>query len=229
MTLEAIALIMALVLVASLIGAMAGGSLTIPALMAARASPAFAIATNKLQGAFGSGGAFLAFALKGHIGFRRFAWPVAALIGSGGGALLLNKVDPSLLVGRVPILLILMTLYFLTAPRIDDDDRESGVGGLGLVFGCKGIGAYDGFFGPAPGPSSPRLQSPSSPSEWCAPSPTPSCSMSPTTWLGSLSWRLAGTSSGSKASRWMQRVSSAANWERAWRCGSAAAPLGCCS
>lgn len=154
MTPEAIAFLMAVALIAGFVDAMAGGGglLTVPALMAVGVPPVSAIATNKLQGAFGTGGAFIAFALKGHIDFRRFALPAfAALIGSCAGAFILTELDPSLLAGLIPILLVLMAVYFLTAPKFAEEDRKSRVGAAGLFFACMTIGAYDGFFGPGTG------------------------------------------------------------------------------
>ncbi|MGB4829228.1 MAG: TSUP family transporter, partial [Paracoccaceae bacterium] len=47
-----------------------GGLITVPVLLLCGASPVTALATNKLQGAFGSGTAALAFARAGHVRLR---------------------------------------------------------------------------------------------------------------------------------------------------------------
>lgn len=151
---EIIAFLMAVAFVAGMIDAMAGGGglLTIPALLAAGVPPVSALATNKLQGTFGTGGAVLAFARKGHIDFRRFAAPaLAAFLGSATGAFVLTRVDPTFLSALIPILLIAMAIYFLLAPKMGDDDRHSRAGPVALAAVAVLIGGYDGFFGPGAG------------------------------------------------------------------------------
>jgi len=152
--LEVIAALMAVAFVAGVIDAMAGGGglLTIPALMAAGVPPVAAIATNKLQSSFGTASAVYAFARKGRINFRRFLWPaVAAFIGSAFGAWVLQRLDPSFLEGFIPILLLLMVVYFLVAPKASEEDRHSRLGMASLILIVAVIGFYDGFFGPGTG------------------------------------------------------------------------------
>jgi uncharacterized protein len=154
LSLDIIALLALTAFVAGFIDAMAGGGglLTIPAMLAVGIPPVSAIATNKLQSSFGTGGAFLAFARKGHVDFRRFAWPtLAALVGSGAGALTLQRVDPSFLAAFIPVLLVAMALYFLLAPRMSEADRHARLGRAGLCAATAAIGFYDGFFGPGTG------------------------------------------------------------------------------
>lgn len=151
---DIIALLMAVAFVAGTIDAMAGGGglITIPALMAVGVPPVAAIATNKLQSAFGTGGTVIAFARKGHIDFRRFALPaLGAFLGSAGGAFLLTRIDPDILSGLIPLLLIAMAFYFLFGPKMSDADRHSRAGLPWLVAMAAGIGCYDGFFGPGAG------------------------------------------------------------------------------
>ena len=134
--LELIALLMAVAFVAGMIDAVAGGGglITIPALLAAGVPPVAALATNKLASSFGTGGALIAFARKGHIDFKRFALPtVAAFVGSGVGAYILTRVDPSFLSALLPILLIAIVIYFLLAPRMGDEDRHSRAGAPLLI------------------------------------------------------------------------------------------------
>jgi hypothetical protein len=141
-------------MVAGFIDSLAGGGglLTLPALMTVGISPVVALGTNKLQSAFGTGGAVLAFARKGHIDFRGFALPVvAALTGSALGAFTVQRLDPAFLAGFVPILLVAMATYYLVAPRMGDEDRHNRIGKAGLVVVSAVIGFYDGFFGPGTG------------------------------------------------------------------------------
>lgn len=151
---ELIAFLMAAAFVAGMIDALAGGGglITIPALLAAGVPPVAALATNKLQSAFGTGGAVLAFARQGHIDFRRFAVPtLAAFLGSAVGAFILTRVDSGFLGGFLPVLLVAMAGYFLVAPRMGNEDRHSRAGPVLLVAIAMLIGGYDGFFGPGAG------------------------------------------------------------------------------
>ena len=105
-------------------------------------------------GALGTGGAVLAFARKGHIDLRRFAVPaLASFTGSALGAYILTRIDPSFLAAFIPVLLILIAIYFLTAPKMSDEDRHSRLGAAGLAVVAAIIGSYDGFFGPGAGSS----------------------------------------------------------------------------
>lgn len=151
---DTIALLMGVAFLAGTIDAIAGGGglLTIPALLAAGLPPVSAIATNKLQSSFGTGGAVLAFARKGHVDFARFKWPaLASFAGSALGAWILTRIDPKVLSGLIPGLLIAMAAYYILSPKMTDEDRHVRAGkGLLLVFAAV-IGCYDGFFGPGTG------------------------------------------------------------------------------
>lgn len=151
---EIIALLMGVAFVAGAIDALAGGGglLTIPALMAAGIPPVNALATNKLQSSFGTASAVYAFARNGRIDFRRFLKPaLAAFAGSVLGAWTLQRIDPGFVEGLIPVLLILMVLYFLVAPKASEEDRHSRLGPAALTGIVAAIGFYDGFFGPGTG------------------------------------------------------------------------------
>lgn len=153
-TLEIIAFLMMVAFVAGFIDALAGGGglIVIPALMAVGVPPLSAIATNKVQSTLGTGGAVVAFTRKGHIDFRKFALPaIGAFLGSATGAYLMQLINPAFLAGFIPLLLIAMTVYFLVAPKLSEDDRHSRLGPIGLFVVFYLIGVYDGFFGPGTG------------------------------------------------------------------------------
>ena len=57
---------------------------------------------------------------------------IAAFIGSVGGAWLLQRVDPSILAGLMPALLIAMAAYFTFSPMLGETDRHARVGIAGL-------------------------------------------------------------------------------------------------
>lgn len=154
LTPDILAFLIAVAFVAGTIDAMAGGGglISIPALMAAGIPPVAALATNKLQSACGTASALYTYARNGKVDFRRFAWPATgAFLGAAAGAVTVQHVDPGFLAAFVPVLLILMGLYFLLAPPMSDVDRHARLGTLGLTLLVTGIGFYDGFFGPGTG------------------------------------------------------------------------------
>ena len=111
-----------------------------------------AIATNKLQSTFGTASAVVAFARKGRIDFRRFLKPaIGAFVGSALGAWTLQRINPAFLSGLIPMLLILMVVYFLLAPKASEDDRQGRFGPMAMLGIVSAIGFYDGFFGPGTG------------------------------------------------------------------------------
>jgi uncharacterized membrane protein YfcA len=88
------------------------------------ASPAAALGTNKLQSTFGVATAVMTYARKRRIDFGRFVGPtVAAFLGSVAGAFLLTRIDPAILSGLIPLLLIAMAIYYAMKPNLSDEDR----------------------------------------------------------------------------------------------------------
>ncbi|AKM07910.1 TSUP family transporter [Pelagerythrobacter marensis] len=154
LTVEMIGFLVAVAFVAGTIDAIAGGGglLTLPALLAVGASPAATIGTNKLQSTFGVATAVLTFARKGRIDFRRFAKPaLAAFLGSAAGAFVLTRVDPTILSGLIPVLLVAMAIYYALKPNLGDEDRHVRARPILLLAFAAVIGCYDGFFGPGAG------------------------------------------------------------------------------
>jgi uncharacterized protein len=130
-----------------------GGLLTVPALLLAGLDPAQAIATNKLQGCFGTASATVAFARKGLIDWRS-AWGFAlvAFFSSVVGALGVRFLPRPVLDGLIPVLLVAIALYFALSPKVQDRDATPRLSGL--AFGAVvpvAVGFYDGIFGPGAG------------------------------------------------------------------------------
>lgn len=129
-----------------------GGLITLPALLSVGVAPISAIATNKIQGSFGTAAATFNFWRAGRIDLRLLAWPlVATVLGACAGAAAVSRIDPTGLALVLPILLAAIALYFLFGPRVSDEDARArlSVGGYSLV--AAAIGFYDGFFGPGAG------------------------------------------------------------------------------
>jgi uncharacterized membrane protein YfcA len=130
-----------------------GGLLALPTLLSLGLSPAHALATNKLQGSFGTASAGLHFVREGHVDLRRLVPAIAfTFAGAAAGSLSVQFADPSLVSALIPWLLVGAALYFLFSPRPGDVDRHRrlGEGPFALIVGL-GIGFYDGFFGPGTG------------------------------------------------------------------------------
>jgi uncharacterized membrane protein YfcA len=139
---------------AGCIDAMAGGGglIALPALLAAGIPPVPAVATNKLQSSLGTFGACVAYARAGHMDLKAYRWPIfAAFAGSVGGAWLVQRVDPSILAGLMPALLIALAAYFTFSPKMSEIDRHQRIGMVLLSLLIGVIGFYDGFFGPGAG------------------------------------------------------------------------------
>ncbi len=153
--LTSLAWLFVLALVAGIIDAMAGGGglLTVPGLMATGLDPVSVLATNKLQGTFGSLSATLHFWRKGKISLRAHFWSaLAAFLGSVAGAASLAFIDPSLLKLWVPYLLIAVAIWVLFSPKLGDIPRKSRISLTCCALSFTPlIGYYDGFFGPGTG------------------------------------------------------------------------------
>ncbi len=155
MAVEILLLLFAVGVLAGFIDAVAGGGglIALPALLFAGLSPAEALATNKLQGSFGTGMASAYFVRRGLVKPRQI-WPLilCTLLGAAAGTLLVQQLDPSFLNHLIPILLILIALYFGFGPKVADEDVQQRISlGLFAVLIGGGVGFYDGFFGPGTG------------------------------------------------------------------------------
>lgn len=152
---DLLALLLAIAGVAGFVDAIAGGGglLTLPALLWAGVPPLQALATNKLQGSFGTATAAAHFLRKGEIRLAPL-WPAVLLtfLGATTGTLTVGHLAPGLLENLVPLLLMGFALYFLFSPRIGDEDRHHRLGLWPFAFTIGfGLGFYDGFFGPGTG------------------------------------------------------------------------------
>lgn len=130
-----------------------GGLITVPALLLAGASPVEALATNKLQGSFGSGTAMLAYARAGHVRLRDQAgMAVISAVFGALGALVAHLVPAEVLRIVMPVVLIGVAAFFALKPGLSDDARARRMKpAVFAVTAVPAIAAYDGFFGPGTG------------------------------------------------------------------------------
>ena len=152
---EVLAALTGVALLAGFVDAIAGGGglLALPALLAAGLPPLQALATNKLQGSFGTFTATLNFLHKGALDLRSLGFAVVCtFVGAVAGTLAVQALDPALLSRAIPLLLVGFALYFLLSPRVGDLDVRQRLHehGFALLVGF-GMGFYDGFFGPGAG------------------------------------------------------------------------------
>lgn len=155
LTLELLLLLFLAGLLAGSIDAIAGGGglIALPALLFAGLTPAEALATNKLQGSFGTLSASLYFVRRGLVDLRRMRWMImATFAGAALGTVLVQRLDPGFLTAVIPVLLILIALYFLLSPQLGEADVQRRIGELTFAWTVGfGVGFYDGFFGPGTG------------------------------------------------------------------------------
>lgn len=152
---ELLAILFSVALVAGFIDAIAGGGglITIPALLMTGISPALALGTNKLQACGGSFSASLYFIRKRAVNLSE-VWLLIVLtfIGSAIGTLLIQQVDSSIIRKVLPFLMLAIGLYFLFTPKLGEEDRQQRFSFVGFAFTAAAlIGFYDGFFGPGTG------------------------------------------------------------------------------
>lgn len=155
LSVEVLLPLLAVALLAGLVDAIAGGGglLVLPALLWVGIPPLQALATNKLQGSFGTFTASWRFLRSGEIELKRLRIPIGmTFLGATAGTVLVQTLGSERLAHIVPWLLIVFALYFLFSPRIGDTDAQQriGYGWFGGTVGL-GIGFYDGFFGPGTG------------------------------------------------------------------------------
>ncbi len=142
-------------LVAACMDAIAGGGglLTVPAMVFAGLDPRSVLATNKLQGSFGTTSSTAAFARAGHLQAAT-AWPfaLAAAGGSIVGALTLDHVPQRAVSVALPFVLLGVALYFALSPRFGDGDRHHLMSRPAFLMTIAPlVGFYDGVFGPGAG------------------------------------------------------------------------------
>lgn len=150
-----LALLAAVGLVAGFVDSIAGGGglLALPSLLLAGLDPVSALATNKLQGTFGTASATHTFWKKGLLKPAEHKAEIACVfVGAASGVLTVNYVPTSVLQNIMPILLVLVALYFAFAPKLSVHGSmpKLGVGFFSFLI-APAIGFYDGIFGPGTG------------------------------------------------------------------------------
>jgi uncharacterized membrane protein YfcA len=154
-SLEILALLAGVALLAGFIDTIAGGGglLTIPALLFAGVPPVQAIATNKLQACFGSFTATRFFIKADLVSPKKQKWAIfATAMGAILGAIAIQLFDSQILITIMPYGLIAIAIYMLLSKNFgepQDAPKMTEKQFNGTI--ATGVGVYDGFFGPGTG------------------------------------------------------------------------------
>jgi uncharacterized protein len=130
-----------------------GGLLALPSLLLAGLDPVAALATNKLQGTFGTASATFTFWRKGRLNPRdHVSEIILVFIGASLGVLSIAYAPTQFLNAGMPVLLIAIAVYFALSPLLTDDAPHPRLKPASFTFGfAPVIGFYDGIFGPGTG------------------------------------------------------------------------------
>jgi uncharacterized membrane protein YfcA len=130
-----------------------GGLITVPALLLAGLPPVQALATNKVQGAFGAGTAALAYSRKGHVDLATQVLPAALSFAAAfAGSRLVPHIPTDAFRLVLPVILIGVALFFALKPGLTDADRHQRLTpALFTAFVVPAIAFYDGLIGPGTG------------------------------------------------------------------------------
>ncbi|HRO15081.1 MAG TPA: TSUP family transporter, partial [Paracoccus sp. (in: a-proteobacteria)] len=143
---DTIALLAAAASVAGFVDSIAGGGglITLPVLMLAGVPPDQALATNKVQGSFGSATAAVSYARAGLVDLRA-QLPVAGLAFGAGvlGALLVTSLPTQALRVVLPVVLIAIALFFAFKPGLDDTDRAARLSPALFALTADGVRVRD--------------------------------------------------------------------------------------
>jgi uncharacterized protein len=153
--LTTLALLAAVGLVAGFVDSIAGGGglLALPSLLLAGLDPVSALATNKLQGTFGTASATHTFWKKGLLKPSEHKAEMACVFfGAALGVVAVAYVPTHVLQSIMPVLLVLVAVYFAFAPKLSVDGSIPKFGmAVFSFFIAPLIGFYDGIFGPGTG------------------------------------------------------------------------------
>lgn len=130
-----------------------GGLISVPFLLLSGLPSVTALGTNKLQSLFGSFSATLAYARAGHVNLsKQYLQALMAFFGSIIGALIAIHIPVYILQAFLPMLLIIVAIYFAFKPNLNDLDKAERLKPIVFCLTMAPlIGFYDGLFGPGAG------------------------------------------------------------------------------
>ena len=128
-----------------------GGLIALPFLVGTGMHPAAALGTNKMQACFGTSTAMLNYRRKKLLDSSQvYIGVIFTLIGAVLGAQTASALSSEILNLLIPILLLLIVLYFAFKRNFEPKKALLPRGVFYVLFGLL-LGFYDGFFGPGAG------------------------------------------------------------------------------
>ncbi|NEQ51927.1 MAG: TSUP family transporter [Leptolyngbya sp. SIO3F4] len=155
LSIDLVALLFVVAIVASCVDAIAGGGglIVLPTMLMVGIPPSVALATNKLQGSGGTFVASLYFWHKRVVRLRDIRLTVlTTFLGAVFGVWLVLQIESTVLKAIIPFLLISMGAYFALSPELGTADQNQRMAHRPFsVILAPLLGFYDGFFGPGTG------------------------------------------------------------------------------
>jgi uncharacterized protein len=152
---QVLALLAAVAMVAGFVDSIAGGGglLALPSLLLAGLDPVAALATNKLQGTFGTASATHTFWKKGLLKPAEHKTDIVLVfIAAAIGVLCVSIAPTQLLETLIPPVLILVAIYFAFSAKLSVHGGNPRLPLAAFAFAfAPAIGFYDGIFGPGTG------------------------------------------------------------------------------
>ena len=150
-----LATLAAVALLAGFVDSIAGGGglLCVPALWLSGLDPVATLATNKLQGSFGTASATYAFWQRGALEPRKHIVSILmCFAGAALGVAAVSYAPKNLLSIIMPPLLVLIAIYFALAPKMSESASKPRLPAWAFTFIIGPmIAFYDGIFGPGTG------------------------------------------------------------------------------
>ena len=130
-----------------------GGLIVLPALILVGLPPLTALGTNKAQSFAGTGTASYMMLIYKKITIKQMKpLMIFAFIGSFIGTVMVQFIDNDSLSIIIPIVLMIIVLYFIVSPRMKEISSEARISdNLYKYTFAPIIGFYDGMFGPGTG------------------------------------------------------------------------------
>lgn len=152
---ELLLLLFLVAIVAGLLDTLAGGGglIVLPALILSGVPPLSALGTNKLQGSMGTATATYMMIRNKRITVEKVKpLMLSAFIGAVLGTIAIQFVNTELLSFVIPIVLLVIAIYFLISPMpVDSSGKPKFSEQQYNKFVLPIIGYYDGMFGPGTG------------------------------------------------------------------------------
>ena len=129
-----------------------GGLLAVPALLLSGIPPIYVLGTNKFQGSMGTGIATFLLFRKKKLNWEAIKYSILlSFIGSVVGGVIVQFIDTEFLSLAIPIVLVVIAVYFIISPKPDERVKNSKPNNLFEKYAVPSVGFYDGMFGPGAG------------------------------------------------------------------------------